>query len=275
MQDDWNTRQGKNYDILFIGNSRVWSQVNSELISKSLHLKVFNLTQDGRGIDLLWAKFKVYIKTNKPPGQIYLIYDPYFLEGRTGNTFYGKEDYLSYLFHDRIGINHLFKNETGFHQYETYIPLIRYIGYKEIFFDHVLGTTIADARQKRNIEFGINIFDFKWGQEKAPITKWSAPLETNLKLVKIQYVDSFKTYCDQNNIKLHLFYPPQSWPSYKLVSDATQRKLKSYAQKQGLEFVDFNKELYNDSTLFYNHMHLNKKGSTLFTAQLMQQYFGK
>ena len=275
IQEDWDKLKNKNFDLLFIGNSRVWLQVDAEMVSEKLNCKAYDLAQDGRMIDLLWIKFKLYIKYNKKPTDIYLLYDPYFFDSETNNTFYGKENYLSTMYMDRLGINHVFKNDTGYHQYETYIPLIRYSGYGGLLFDHILNIHKADKHSINTYQYGSDPLNWEWNKYKFWNQKWQHPLITNNPFSNFCYVDSFKQYCKVNNVKLHLFYPPQSWTSYNTVSTNNIQRLTQFAKEKDIDFYNFNSEYYNDSTLFVNHTHLNKKGSILFTNQLLKHYFNK
>jgi len=279
LQADWEIHKNKNYNILIIGNSRVYCQINSEQISKNLNLMAFDLAQDGRGLKVIWAKFKLYSKTNRNPSDIFLLYDPYFIDGRTDNTFYGKENYLSYIFLNRVGINYLFNNEKGFNKYEVYMPLVRYRGYQNILMEHLFGKHTNSSKQDSSFKYGSVQNDWIWNRyndtSKINAKNWNNPLVTNVKLNEISYIDSFRLYCNQNNIKLHLFYPPQSWPSYNKVSKKNKDELAIYAKKNDLEFFDFNSPIYIDSSMFYNHMHLNKKGNDFFTKKFLNHYFNK
>lgn len=272
IQEDWHCLQNKNYSILLIGNSRVWTQLDTKKISQALNKKAYTLGQDGRHIDVLWAKFKTYIKDNEKPDQVFLQFDPYFIsKGLTKKTFFGKENYLSYLFFDRLGINHVFKDDYGYHWYDEYLPLVRYVGYKRILFSHILGK--LDSRTDTSgFQYG-SMIQTKLKESPTWKSKWENPLSTDLVFYNIAYVDSFIIYCNKNKIDLHLFYPPQSWPSYKMVSQKNIVDLNNYAKSKKTDYYNFNDIKYNDSTLFYNHTHLNFNGIPIFTEDFLNYYF--
>jgi len=269
FQADWHCLKNRNYKILVIGNSRVWVQVDVKKICKSLNTKAFALAQDGRDISFLWAKFKIYIKDNDKPTHIFLEYDPFFLSG-ADTAFFDKDVYLSYLFLDRLGINRLYKNQAGYHFYDQYIPLIRYCGYSDIFIQHLTGRAKLDS----SFKYGSSLKNLAWGAKPWKAV-WNNPNRTDSSLTKISYIDSFVNYCKSNQISLHLFYPPQSWTSYNAVGIKTVSQLNNFLENKHLEFYDFNSRFYNDSTLFYNHLHLNSKGSSIFTDAFLKHYFPK
>ncbi len=270
---NWHTIVNQNYDKLFIGNSRVWVQINAELISLKTNSKVYNLTQDGRGANILWYKFKNYLKYNTPPKEIFLQFDNKFISNIYKNTFYSQENYLTYIYHDPLKLNKLFQEEYGFSDYETYIPLIRYFRYKEILYSHLTGHQNYDWHNIKTYKYGFDAMDLTWNANNSWKSIWNNPSTKQYNTNNLKYIDSFRIYCNANNIKLHLFHPPQSYTSFKKTGQNSRKILSQYILKYNLEFQDFNSNIYNDSTLFYNHTHLNRKGSKIFTDQIINHYF--
>jgi hypothetical protein len=64
-------------------------------------------------------------------------------------------------------------------------------------------------------------------------------------------------------------YPPQSYPSFKLISKEIILKLNQFANNRKITFWNFNNIKYDDSNLFYNHMHTEIKGSLIYTKDII------
>jgi hypothetical protein len=274
LQADWDSKVNENYDALFIGNSRLWVQMDLKLLNSETSTKNYALSQDGSKIDLLWYKFHNYLKNNNLPKSIYLQFDPYFLTYLNAGTFYGKENYLSYIFFDRLGIDSLFNGLDGFNKLETFIPLIRYYGYPTEFKEHVLGRMLKRDKMWRDssrFNYGTSPQQWYWSNFNKGTKKWENP-EYTYKPMDFSFVDSFRIYCSDHNIKLILYYPPQTWRSYNRVALNLKNQLVKYASKYDLVFYNFNNSNYDDTSLFYNHMHLNAKGASKFTNEMMQCY---
>lgn len=275
LQADWHIKRKQPIKVLFIGNSRTWLHVDVKEFISQTRVSAYSLSQNGRGSEVLWYKFKKYMKNGSPPEFIYLQFDPTFtsLKGLHANTFYGKENYLSYLFLDNLEINNYFSKEKGYNDFEQYVPLIRYIGYKDLFMRHLLKQDKISTNDPfcdyRLFQYGSDPSKWEWGQTKE--SNWYSPQKTNGKL-NLQYIDSFVNYCKQNKIHLHLIYPPQSYPSYVNVSNDILDTLNHYSKQKNIPFKNFNSRIYNDSNLFYMHIHLNAKGAKLYTKELIQHF---
>jgi hypothetical protein len=275
LQADWHIKHKKQNKILFIGNSRTWVQVDVEFFSKKMKQKSYTIAQDGRNIKTLWYKLKKYLEINHKPEKIFLQFDPTFIEANLNfQTFYGKENYLTYLFFDNLNINKLFSNESGFEKYEEYIPLIRYINYHDLFIRHLMkrnheNTSDFNTNYKY-YTYGSCPKNYTWGQFPEWKCNWKNPETFKYKKrLDFQWIDSVRILCSKKSINLILIYPPQSYTSYKCQDKKFIIDLKQYSQKFKIDYIDFNSKQYNDSTLFYNHLHLNKKGSVIYTNQII------
>jgi hypothetical protein len=261
LQEDWHIHHPIENELLFIGNSRTWVHIDAEKISKTINRKSYCLAQDGRESRVLFWKLKCYLSRNKKPKEVFIQFDPYFISNRNDGTFYGKKKYLAYIYKDRLKINNVFSNEIGYNNYEEYFPIIRYRGEIPLLFHHLTGIRSYNSNL---FIFGSELQKRTWQKS----SNFKYPEETNGEL-NFSYMDSIIKICKNLEIKTTLIYSPQSYSSYKAVDQNIFRQLKDYAKTNELTFLDFNSEVYNDSSLFYNHMHLNSKGATKFTLQLI------
>ena len=271
IQEDWHIKHKDFNEILFIGNSRTWVQFDVQLITQKIKKKAYCLAQDGRDSRILFWKLKKYLEINRAPKQIFLQFDSYFIKSRNDKTFYGKNNYLGYLFNDRLGINEIFENEIGFNQLDVYLPLNRYFKIKgglEILKYHLFN---RKTEEHVSFKFGSLPQNRTWDST----SNWLIPEKTNGTL-DFKYIDSILNICVRNNIEITLVYPPQSFPSYKQVDKNLITKLNEFSSKKKIRFWNFNHIKYNNKDLFYNHIHLNKSGSYIFTLDFIDSiYFSK
>lgn len=276
---DWTSKVNENYQILFLGNSRVWAHINAELISNKTNSKAYNLTQNSKSIKFLWYKFQNYLKYNAPPKDLFLQFDNKFISDLYKKPWPEKENFLTYIYKNPLNLNELFQKEVGFTEFDTHIPIIRYYGYPSVFYSHITGKTNCDLQHtKKSYQYGYEGQKANWNEFKSvdePNSPWNYPLKKDYNTLHLNYADSFRIYCQLNNVKLHLFYPPISYSSYEIISQKDKDELLNYIMKHQIDYHDFNSIIFNDSTIFYNHTHLNNLGSSIFTNLLIERYFEK
>lgn len=272
-QADWHLRHKKNIKALFVGNSRTSTQINLPALVDSYKVPMYCLGQDARRLDILWVKFKKYIERNPKPKVLVLQIDVGMLlnEGMTMSTFFGKDKYLTYLFGNQLGINHLFEKEEGYYWYEAVIPLIRYIPYPDYFIMHWRKQQSDPYAAPAN--YGIYLNKYDPSNKLKPITnnghvKGEFNVYNTNELL-LNHIDSFVQFCQREQIKLIGVFPPQSYMSYKKSkSDSMSIYIGNYARKQGIIYRDFNDACYQHDSLFYNHIHVNERGAVIYTNHL-------
>lgn len=268
LQEDWHVVHAPKNDFLFMGNSRTWRQVDTELLSKTMGIKAYSLSQDGREARLLFYKLKVYLARNQKPKHIFLEFDPTIVNDIMKNVFFDKHKFMGYLYHDRLHINHVVEKQIGYSWLDVYVPLKRYFSDTKglnILCRHL---KLLQDPEKRHYAYGSIP---KAGAFRSHTT-WHNPLPTFGK-VNTQFVDSIVELCQTHQIKLTLIYPPQSFPSYQKVDAKLINGLTAYAKTKKLNYWNFNGNRYNQKGLFYNHMHLNKIGALKYTRQLMDSIY--
>lgn len=256
FQADWHDLGDHNSEILLIGNSRIWVHTDPFVIQNKFNVKAEILAQDGQTVQILWLKFKEYIKNNTPPKEIYLLYDPYFTN-KAGNL-NGLDNFRTGFFNDRIDLTSL-KDFKGYKTYYRFIPLSA--------ITPSLLTKILFDRTISSKDSYVNTHGFH-GRVDNWSGNWKKPENTYFKEIS-QYVDSFVVHAKEKNINLYFIYTPQSSPSYKKVYNIKNlyniKEELSRKYQYPITFLNYNNDsLYNDSSLFYNHMHMNTKGVKLF-----------
>ncbi|MGI9192386.1 MAG: hypothetical protein ACR2IL_09690 [Chitinophagaceae bacterium] len=273
-QADWHLYHRRKHQILFIGNSRTSVHVDVNAAMQHFEVPAYSLCQDARHMEFFWYKFKKYIERNPLPKVIVLQADISSLlaVGFNMNTFYGKDKYLTYLFANQLGINHYFENEEGYKAYEAYIPLVRYIHYKDYF--------LAHWNRKFSDPYAPPHNSGAWLIDPTPVAKLKSldlEVEQKRKLKKqdlstfdFTFLDSFITFAQQHRIQFMAVYPPQSWASYATESRVAIDSITNYCKVRQVPYRNFNRSDYAADSLFFNHIHLNAIGAKRYTAELIQ-----
>jgi hypothetical protein len=262
FQADWHDLKNHNADVLVIGNSRTWVHYDPFLIEKKTGLKTEAIAQDGQGAQVVWLKFKTYFKNNSAPHKILLQFDHWFMHQRA--DLYGIKNFRTGFWNDRIGLREL-KRLNGYSAYFHYLPLaaIDFDLFWRWAFNHQIPEAESYARTHGFMP-----------QQKSWKGNWKNPdvvIDTGM---VSQYMDSFFVYAKKNQVDMYLIYPPQSYPSYQFFTgkEKIKKQAEMFNQKyqMNVPFIDYNSAaIYNDSTLFYNHMHLNQKGVAVFMRQML------
>ena len=263
FQADWHDLKNHNSEVLFVGNSRTWVHINPFEVEKQTGLSAEIIGHDAGDIQLLWLKFKQYAKNNCIPKYLFLQFDPFFVKTRI--DIYGIEN-LRTCFYFRRGIEmEGLEYRDGFHFYYKYLPLsaMDLKGFIKFCLRREVPNEYSYLRNK-----GFKAQKLNWEGD------WFVcPEETSVEDISC-YVDSFYHYCNRNSIQLYSVFSPLSPAAYKRVSglERMERHHNSLNKILSSNFIylDYNSEiLYNDSTLFYNHMHLNSKGVAVFMNQFL------
>lgn len=245
------------FDILICGNSRASVQYNPFILDSILECNSYNLGYDGCAVNIQLVKYEQWCKYHSNPKYIIYNIDLWTMNETRGNN---REQIFPYFTMDR----NLMKNMDIYHDYtiaEKFIPFSRYIGHKNMI-EGVLVDSISFYK-------GYYGFDWEWQQ-------------TNVR----HNQDLYKCACDSNmielfcdfiekqqvkNIEILFVYAPMFHTILKNSPDI-QKMYDMYgniANQYNIAILDYNTEIMcQDSTLFYNKMHLNQTGSELFTKKL-------
>lgn len=257
LHSDWHALENHNSEILFIGNSRIWTHVDPAMVSEYTDASCEILAQDGQAVNVLWHKFQAYLKVNKKPTEIYVLTDPLFLKRR--HDLYRFDRFQPYLFMDRYNLGDL-KEFDDYRISYKYLPLL---AVREQALDFILNnsTNPTGFLETR----GYKRFDMDWEEgvlwDKPPIVGFFYN-------GGVSYLDTFKKYCEQQDIRCYFICTPMSYPTYLNIDNLDEFR-SVIANDFGIYFSDFNGEIYNDSTLFIDHRHMNGRGVDVFMPQLL------
>ena len=238
----------QNFDIAFLGSSRVANHVNTKIFDSLSTKKTINLGVEGAGLNDNLLQLKLLI-ANNTISNIFLQIDFNFESIQPSNI--STSEAMPFI-NNSIIKEHLKKEFKNFKKL-NYIPFYRYaindpkIGFRELIF------SVLNKKPRTNPSIGFtpkfgNRISLTKGDKLPEVIK-----ENNIILEEIINI------CEKNKIQLTLFVSPF----------CSKTKNLNYIEKLSLKIpnlINLSKN-YNDS-LFYNCGHLNNKGAKIFTTNL-------
>lgn len=269
FQGDWHDFANHNSEVVFIGNSRTWVHINPFKFSKKTNLSSEIIGQDGQRAQILFLKFKEYLKNNKTPKAIVIQFDPIFYD--EVDELIGFDDYSIYFYQHRLECTRYFNNKIGYNILYHYIPLLAILKVKK------------GRKLLRNILINSQIdSDLTWNCTKGFISQNNiAPEFTKInkfwdlqKLNKSPYLDSFFDIAFKKNMKIIGLFSPITNDFHKKIRNTylLNEKFFDLKKKYGTtgNFFDYGEiPLSSNKSFFYNHQHLNSYGSDSFMNVLL------
>ena len=265
----WNSLlEGRiNSDVLIYGSSRAWVQINPAMITKIFNLSCYNLGIDAHNFWLQNLRHEYVLEKNKQPKFIIHSLDIFTLS-KIPNLV-NSEQFLPYmLFNNKI------KKATisykGYKTIDYYIPLIRYFGNHESIEESLqMSKNAINKIERINGYQGQNKIwnkDFEIAQKNNPI--FEIPFDEGT----LELFDKFIKDCKRKNIKLIFVYTPEYIEGQKFVKNRKFiiETFSKISKKYKIPFFDYsNDSISFDKKYFYNALHLNKKGSEIFTKKFV------
>lgn len=256
-----------NADLLIMGSSRAWRQVDPSILDEELGLNSYNLGIDGYHIPMQIGKFKVYETYNKTPNKMIYIVDHFSFDQR--EDLFNKNQFLPYV-KDSL-LQSYMKRYSGFGWEHYNIPFYQYSGSKEVSF--------AGLAEYFNLK-DFNGTKYKGYQSQDILweTGFDLELKNNPKGKRAKYLpqvirefDQFVSSIKNEGIDMTLVYAPEyfEFQKYTTNRDSIVNLYEFIANKHQIPFIDYSDhELCDSKDYFYNPTHLNRDGAEKFTSDL-------
>lgn len=243
-------------DLLIFGSSRAWVQISPAILDSVLGTNSYNLGIDGRPFRCQYLRWRLYntFHNQKPK---YIIQNIDYISTLNENDGYESEQFFPYFWNIKF-TNEAFKYEH-FSNAQKYIPLYRY---------YQNGICNILHKDEHLLHKGYQGLERKWDP------------------VIFNSMDSIMVLCDKDTKKLFVEYATELFssginlifvktPMYigaknKMTSiHETDKIYEEISILYNIPILDYTFcDISNDSTLFYNVSHLNKKGAELFSYKL-------
>ncbi len=244
-------------DILIMGNSRVWVHINPLVLDSILGVKTYNLGMNGSCVNRQIHKYNLFRRYNNKPKIILQGIDVWCMGNGTG---YEKEQLYPYFWNWYLRREYL--ESEPFTIWEKYFPLYRY------------RTFLPLSNGPRCLVKGWQGMDRHWdGSEFEKIKEIKfAPNDTTAMMF-----DNYLAKAKAEGIKVVLIYTPQYIGATQKTSNQTfmHEWYQQIADKYDFPILDYTyMDICQDTTYFYNAMHLNRKGAEIFSDSLANDLKG-
>ena len=257
------------FDCLVMGSSTSRS-LYDEIISQSLGISVLNVGLDGAALIYSRCLLELVLRYNVAPKLILLNLDLFELRKTAwSGNFYSMIEYFAPLYGESEYI------DKALQKGRLLEPLkYKLVSYK--YNDLVLAIILKKLQGEK-----------EYRRELAPagalqlpidekILREKFPDDEEIDQRKLALLDEFITVCKRNNIALVVVTSPVFNPFHRKTNSdrAIENTLEKVTKDRGIPFIGVTQEKYSvfqDPTMFSDVLHLNDKGSRLFSGLLCRE----
>jgi hypothetical protein len=256
--------------ILIYGSSTAWVQINPAAIADSLHTTAYNLGIDGHNFWLQYLRHRLLLQHNPPPALIIQTLDIFTLQKRA--NLFNPDQFLPYMLFNRE-IKRATVDYEGYHPLDYHLPLVRYYGKRQAISTAMRLSLTKDTGPEQRVK-GYEPQDKPWTDDLAKAKKSMAYFEASLDTASLDLFEKYIQECKSKNIKMVFVYPPEYAEGQKFIHKR-EMVIALYAalgRKYNIPFFDYSSDALSfERNNFFNSLHLNKTGATLFTNKLISE----
>lgn len=255
-------------DLVVYGGSRAMVHFNTEMIEQGLNRQSYNLGMNGLEFLHQYVRHREYMNHNDPPKYILMSIDGYTFQ--KDRNLFNEDQFLPYLLHNMTFKKYLLDiNSFSFIDY--YLPLVRYYGRRGAIKRGIKGLILGEEKTS-NRHKGYTARDLEWNDDFGNAMASLGHYEIKIDSMVYDLFDGFLKECREKNIKVIMVYTPEYIGVDDFVINRNEgiKIIEDFSTKYNIPFFNYTKdELCFSKEYFYNALHLNKTGSTLFTQKLI------
>lgn len=247
-----------NQDVLIFGSSRAYRHYDPRIITDSLGLSCFNCGQSGQGFIHNFVLLSTITNRHIPKLIIYDVYPPFdFYEGE--NIRYIK-DFRPYNNNELIQKTLLIEDSS-----EKYKLFSKMYCYNDIC-NKIIARCFPFLRKEKTINGYVPTYQ---GFDTA-LLKRNHDKSFKIDSLKLYFAQKFIDLSNQSKIVLVMS------PSWYGCNKHYSEQLCKFSQENGVPFIDFTSDsrYFHNNELFIDGIHMNAKGSDLFTRDLIYKLKG-
>ena len=245
-------------DVLVMGNSRACFHINPLILDSVLGTSSYNIGMDGSWINRQIHKYNLFRKYNRKPRLIIQTIDHLSLKNGYG---YMMEQFFPYFWNKAMRDE--FYRIEPFSPWEKYFPMYRFYRRYDcsVLHDILYSTSHTMTKGYKGVE-----------------QQWDGSAWRKIESIRFEVndttmamFDSYLAKAKAEGIKMVFVYTPQYFEINGKMDNLEEMytTYKGFADKYDIAILDYsNMDICSDTTYFYNAMHLNKKGSEIFSDSL-------
>jgi len=252
-----------NYNVLFLGSSRVEMHYNTRLFDSLTNQNSFNLSLAGATPQVAFAVLKAYLQNSKPPNYLLYEIDYHFLKFRSTEV----KDFNNFFpfLKNKTLLNEFTKIDARIPNF-YYNPYYSwpYTGFKNM--STSLHGWLNIPNQTDSLYYKGYLKEvLRPNLNYVPVKKHT----TFFNITDRNYLDSIIKVCKQNNIKITLISSPIFAGGAVDLLNKKQiiMQLNNIAKINKIDYFDFSSMPFCDERkLFIDNYHLNHLGATKYTS---------
>ena len=254
---DMSLSADSDYNVLICGNSRASLQYDPNILDSILDCDSYNLGFDGAPINLQMVKYDCWLRHHAHPSLCIYNIDLWTMKAEYGKN---REQLFPYFWKDKSLVR-AFDRYQHYTFTEKYIPFRRYIGHRKL----------ISGVFKGNLTFSKGYYGHNWtwqhlnGRDNKDLYKCACDS------AMIVAFGDFIAREQSNGVQFLFVYAPMFHTITKNNPDVpTMYAMYSQIASQfDIPILDYNHDpICQDSACFFNKMHLNRTGASIFTTQL-------
>ncbi|RDC65403.1 hypothetical protein [Adhaeribacter pallidiroseus] len=255
--------EGQQFDYAIHGSSRGYTTIDVGDINKATHLKGINLSVDGAYIADQYLTLKLFLEHGNKINHLYLQVDPVSSgTEKINSTTIPK--FFPYIKEKEV-FNHF--KQFGYIWYVyRYVPFYRYAEYNTIWGIHQFLNDSFQLFPKEYDKYGGRFYpvsNYKRSYKKQQAYEFD--LTNNYK-----YLNKVIALCKSKNVKLTLFTAPYSNVAVTEKYKQNVEAFKQMMSRKGVDYINYATIYNNELNMFYDEVHLNKKGVKTFTLEVKE-----
>ncbi len=254
----------ENFDIVFIGSSRVNLTVNPALIDSATGLNAFNFGFDGANIVDFSMHLQAYMKTHSKPKLLVLNIDPKMFNV-TNEIKVPPSKYLPYIDHKEIYDTLKLYSKWPF--VVKYFPFVGTSFYTDGIVNQSIQAYVSPNRKMENYYKGFSPLVTIWGSGDKT-AKNLLPVEFTTKGLVLfhHFLETIKS----NEINFQIIYSPQyDFKEYSFEHKEYVSKLQTIASEFNYVLMDYSSmDICKEKKYFFDATHLNLVGANVFSRKL-------
>lgn len=245
-------------DIAIYGSSRAWVHIDPTILKDKLSKETYNFGIDGFHLPMQLYRHQEYFKYNSHPKHIVFCVDWFsFLQRK---DLLHQEQFLPYMLFN-YEFYHRFKTYEGVSLAKTTIPFYRYLGDVDLYKELLNESHSYRVKGYKGIE--------KEFKESISLKPFKVDFDQQVLQDFVDFIEEIK----KENIQLTLVITPLYIKGQDRIINIDKHLtiIDSISKEYELPLLDYTKDTINfDKELFYNNMHLNKRGAEQFSARLAE-----
>ncbi|GHT39136.1 hypothetical protein AGMMS49965_04350 [Bacteroidia bacterium] len=253
-------------EVIISGSSRAATHISPQILDSVLHINSYNLGMIGHPYPMQQVRFKLFEKYNQKPKLV--------IQNVECGTFFRPErladkgTFVAYIHEDLIGEE---LTKRGMTKAALNIPSLRYHGEPRVILRGLLVEFLNWTPGGTVSYKGYEGYNRDWDGSKLDKILSGDSIVAKREPELVELFDSYLGYCKENGIQVILVYTPQYIKATEFTKnwDGEMQLFRDFAEKYDIPFLDYTHDpICNDTTYFFDSMHLNKKGAELFTLKL-------